>query len=190
MPHSERIKSAYLSRTALCVAVACAVSGARVLDGVLARKPKYAKISRMESVCQGAAIRRRGGGVGAGVCVCVGASVAGLSFMRSPQRRYTKIWVDTQTRAEKLQGSFCSALRLGRVRRHPEERSDEGSVFVHGIAKHATSKRDPPLRMTAKTFFCERWRELAVQREALHVPIEAVQRVVGGDHGAAARQQG
>jgi hypothetical protein len=72
--------------------------------------------------------------------------VVGLSFMRSPQRRYTKIRVDTQTRVEKLQESFCSALRLWRVRRHPEERSDEGSLFVHGIAKHATSKRDPSLR--------------------------------------------
>jgi hypothetical protein len=110
--------------------------------------------------------------------------------MRAPQRRYTKIWVDTQTHVEKLQESFCSALGLWRVRLHPEERSDEGSLFVHGIAKHATSKRDPPLRMTAKTFSCERWRELAVQREALHVPIERVERVVRGDHGAAARQQG
>src|ERR1700691_624382 len=94
MPHSERIKSAYLRSTAPCVAV----SGAAVLDGMLARKPKYAKISRMESVCQGAAIRRRGGGG-----VCVGAREAGVSFMRLPNRRYTKRWADTQERKEKLQ---------------------------------------------------------------------------------------
>src|ERR1700689_4215799 len=100
MPHSERIKSAYLSRTALCVAVGCAVSGATVLDGMLARKPKYARISRMEHVCQGAGIRGRGGGVGAGVCVCVGGIVAGLWFMRAPQRKYTKIWVRTQTHVQ------------------------------------------------------------------------------------------
>src|SRR5271170_3609158 len=79
MPHSERIKSAYLRSTALCVAVGCAVPGAMELDGRVARKPKYAKISRMESVCHGAAISRRGVGVGA--CVCAG--VVGLSVMRS-----------------------------------------------------------------------------------------------------------
>src|SRR5271154_2827786 len=82
MPHSERISSAYFTRTELCDALGCADSGATVLDGRLARKPKYAKISRMESVCQGAAIRRRGGGA-VGDCVCVGE--AGLLFMRLPR---------------------------------------------------------------------------------------------------------
>src|ERR1700689_2921641 len=120
MPHSERIKSAYLSRTALCVAVGGAVSGAAVLDGMLARKPKYAKISRMESVCQGAAIRRPGGGGGVGVRVCLGAMVAGLSFMRLPNRRYTKIWVDTQGRKKKLQREgFAMDAALSRAHRHP-----------------------------------------------------------------------
>src|SRR5580658_547279 len=79
MPHSERIKSAYLRSTALCEAFGCADSGATVLDGIPARKPKYAKISRIESVCHGEAIRRRGGGV------CGGARVAGLSSMGLPK---------------------------------------------------------------------------------------------------------
>src|SRR5271163_431906 len=80
MPHSERIKSAYLRSTALCEAFGCADSGATVLDGIPARKPKYAKISRMESVCHGEAIRRRDG-----VGDCAGAGGDGLSFMGFPK---------------------------------------------------------------------------------------------------------
>src|SRR5580658_10839797 len=80
MPHSERISRKYFRRTAPCAALGCPDSGATVLDGRLARKPKYAKTSRMESVCHGAAIRRRGG---VGGCVCAGA--AGLSVISSPK---------------------------------------------------------------------------------------------------------
>src|ERR1700734_2048097 len=80
MPHSERISRKYFRRTAPCAALGCPDSGATVLDGRLARKPKYAKISRMENVCHGAAIRRRGG---LGDCVCAGR--AGMSVMRSPK---------------------------------------------------------------------------------------------------------
>src|ERR1700677_991085 len=81
MPHSERIRSAHFSRTALCEAIGCADSGATALDGSPGRKPKHAKISRMERVVHGAAIRRRGAGVGA--CICAG--VVGLSVMRAPK---------------------------------------------------------------------------------------------------------
>src|SRR5580658_187911 len=80
MPHSQRIKSAYFRSTALCETIGCAGSRATVFDGIPVRKPKYAKMSRMENVCHGAAIRRRGG---AGDCVCV--PVARLSVMRSPK---------------------------------------------------------------------------------------------------------
>src|ERR1700683_3815520 len=177
MPHSERIKSAYLRSTALCVAVGGAVSGAAVPDGMLARKPKYAKISRIDSVCQGAAIRRRSGGGGVGVCVCVGGMVTGWSFMRLANRRYTKIWADTQGRKEKLQ---------------PRRLQDLGSIST---ARYARDRREILRRYAPQDdgrnecLASVLWR-LAVQREPLHVPIEAVQRVVSGDHGAAARQQG
>src|SRR5271154_412388 len=141
MPHSERIKSAYLRSTALCVAVGCAVPGAMELDGRVARKPKYAKISRMESVCHGAAISRRGVGVGA--CICAG--VGGSSFMRSPQRRYTKIWIDTQARAEKLQRGVCDELSGPAPRAvilNPRKRVKDLSSI--SIASRARDRREIP----------------------------------------------
>src|ERR1700683_5137521 len=149
MPHSERIKSPYLRSTALCVASGDAVSGAAVLDGMLARKPKYAKISRMENVCQGAAIRRRGGCGGIGICACVGAMVAGLSFMHFPNRRYMKIWADTQARKEKLQPSgFAMDTALSVAHRHPvPATASAGSLFDFECRLGARSNRDPsPLR--------------------------------------------
>src|ERR1700721_4082206 len=99
MPHSERISRKYFRRTAPCAALGCADSGATALDGRLARKPKYEKISRMESVCHGAAIRRRGA-----LGDCVWAAGAGVSVMRSPRiQEHT----DRYARArEKLQDFF------------------------------------------------------------------------------------
>src|SRR5271168_1503192 len=104
MPHSERIRSAYLKSTALCDAFGCADSGATVLKGIPVRKPRYAKTSRMESVCHGAAIRRPGG------ADCIWVEGVGTSFMRSP-----KIYehMDKYARAsEKIAGFRRSAQWL------------------------------------------------------------------------------
>src|SRR5580704_9697597 len=128
----------------------------------------------MDSVCQGAAIRRPGGSGGVGVCVSLAAMVAGLSFMRLLDRRYTKIGVDTRWRKEKSQRKAFAV--------------DAACSWAHqdlwsiSSASYARDRR-PILRLCASqedrrnVCLASVSSRLAVQREALHVPIEGVQRV-------------
>ena len=62
-----------------------------------------------------------------------------------------------------------------------------GAVLSTALANKVKSLAT--LKMTARTLYCESWRGLTVKGKALHVPVERVERVVGGDHGAARGQQ-
>src|ERR1700722_2522476 len=98
MPHSVAMAIKYPRRIAAWETAACADSGASACCGVAARNPKYPKISRIESVCHGEAMKRRLAGSGRE------PGPAGSRFIRAPT-----IKLDTPARknnyAEISQGS-------------------------------------------------------------------------------------
>src|SRR5580693_3885056 len=94
MPHSERLRRKYFSRTAPCAALGCADSGATALDGRLARRSAGWK------AC--ATARRSGGGA----ALAIAFVRKGLGCWSSAPRRYTKVWIDTQGEEEELRGSL------------------------------------------------------------------------------------